>query len=148
MTKQNKVAQLKKRDDKNSQKKNNKHWFYRFLMSFLACIATVFVYGVVIRFVLAFMMSMVQRTVEQQGLTSDPVMFVAFSIGISSAIIGVFIAKVPVYSSIMNGGRRLVQFSQRMMNNADSKRQKQKAAKDERKKYKKAAKKQKKKGEK
>lgn len=147
MTKQNKVAQLKKRDDKNNQQKN-KHWFYRFLMSFLACIATVFVYCVVIRFVLAFMMSMVQRTVEQQGLTSDPVMFVAFSIGISSAIIGVFIAKVPVYSSIMNGGRRLVQFSQRMMNNADSKRQKQKAAKDERKKYKKAAKKQKKKGEK
>ena len=147
MTKQNKVAQLKKRDDKNNQQKN-KHWFYRFLMSFLACIATVFVYGVVIRFVLAFMMSMVQRTVEQQGLTSDPVMFVAFSIGISSAIIGVFIAKVPVYSSIMNGGRRLVQFSQRMMNNADSKRQKQKAAKDERKKYKKAAKKQKKKLEK
>ena len=115
MSKQKKIAQTQI----NKNKKSN--WFVRILMSFLTGLATIFIYGIVIRFILAFMVSMTQSTIEDKGMSSDPVMILAFSVGISCALIALFIANVPVYSGIKKVSTKIVSFVQDKLNKKNDK---------------------------
>lgn len=129
MAKKNRVAYMNHQKNQNVQIKNDSkkddngvkktNWFFRSIKALIVGFLTIIIYGIVIKFVTGFLMSLVQTTATERGLTSDPILFLTFTVGISSAIIAVFIAKVNVYKLIMKGLDKSVNYVQNGLNKAN-----------------------------